>query len=334
MDALSFLTKSKKAARQPIYVLIGDEAFLKTQCRDAIRRIVVGDADLEFALATYPGDKTPFSEVRNDLDTLPFLAPARLVEIESADPFVTEYRESLEKYAAKPSNVGVLTLDVKSFPETTRLAKAISDDGKIVCKAPDEAKLADWCIRWARTNADKPLTDEAADLLLTLIGPEMGLLASEIEKLAVAIGNKQEIGPADVQQYVGRSRQADVFKILDDVGAGKPAEAISLLTQLLDEGDDPLAILGPMTYQLRKLASIDRFLSEEMSLASALDAAKVPKWDKVRDATNRQLKHLGRRRLMQLSEWLTDLNFGLKGGCPLEPRVQLERLLARLAKAR
>lgn len=334
MDALSFLINPKKATRQPIYVLSGDDAFLKVQCRDAIRNIVLGESDLEFALGTYPGDKIPFSEVRNELDTLPFLAPVRLIEIESADRFVTENRESLEKYATKPSRIGVLTLDVKTFPETTRLAKAISDDGKIVCKAPDEAKLAEWCLRWAKTKARKPLTEEAADLLLTLIGPEMGLLASEIEKLAVAVGSKPQIDPNDVQQYVGRSRQADVFKILDDVAAGNSGEAIGLLTRLLDEGDDPLAILGPLTYQLRKLASIERFHSEGRPLAVAMDAAKVPKWDKVRDATTRQLKHLGRRRLMQMSEWLAELNFGLKGGSPLEPRVQLERFLVQLAKTR
>jgi DNA polymerase-3 subunit delta len=206
--------------------------------------------------------------------------------------------------------------------------------GKIVCKAPEEAKLAEWCLRWAKTKANKPLSEDAADLLLTLIGPEMGLLASEIEKLAVAVGNKPRIDPADVQEYVGRSRQADVFKILDDIAGGQPGEAFGLLTRLLDEGDDPLAILGPLTYQLRKLASIERFLSEGRPLPAAMDGAKIPKWDRVRDATNRQLKHLGRRRLMRLSEWLADLNFGLKGGNPLESRVQLERFLVQLAKGK
>ena len=39
-----------------------------------------------------------WSVVRADLDTLPFLSPRRVVVIDKADPFVTRYRPTLEKY--------------------------------------------------------------------------------------------------------------------------------------------------------------------------------------------------------------------------------------------
>ena len=138
MDALTFLDKPP-AKRQPVYALFGDEDFLKRRCRDAIIALVVGDADPEFAVASYPGDKLDFSTVRNELETLPFLAPARVVVVEPADVFVTVHRDSLEKYAAVPSKVGVLILDVKSFPETTKLAKALPDAAKLSCKSPAPA---------------------------------------------------------------------------------------------------------------------------------------------------------------------------------------------------
>lgn len=334
MDALSFLAKAGKATRLPLYALVGDETFLKSQCRDAIRRTVLGDADYEMALSSFVGDKAEMPDVLNDLNTIPFLSPVRLVEIESADEFVTKYRPKLEEYAAKPSPVGVLVLDVKSFPETTRLAKQFPDDGKIACKAPDEEKLAGWCVRFAKSQGGKILTDESAELLLAFIGNGMGLLASEIEKLAVAVGNKATIDPPDVENYVSRTKAADVFRILDFVGQNKPGEAIKFLRQLYDEGDDPLAVLGPLSYQLRKLATIDRFVGEGQSVAAAMDAAKVPKWGNVRGATQQQLNHLGRRRLGQLTEWLAEVNVGLKGGSALTEEVQLERLLVRLAKPR
>ena len=43
---------------------------------------------------------------------------------------------------------------------------------------------------------------------------------------------------------------------------------------------------------------------------------------------------LGRRRLQQITQWLVDVNVGLKGGNPLPPRLQVERLIVRLAKSR
>ena len=95
-----------------------------------------------------------------------------------------------------------------------------------------------------------------------------------------------------------------------------------------------MAILGPLTAQLRKLASVGRMLADGMSLGPAMDAAKVPSWPKARESFERQLRHLGRRRLDKLTMWLTEINLGLKGGNPLPERVQVERLVVMLARPR
>jgi DNA polymerase-3 subunit delta len=335
MDALAFLDTVSKAKRLPVYALVGDEDFLKRRCRDAIISLSVGKGgDADFAVSTYAGDKLDFSTVRNDLDTLTFLSPVRVVIVDQADPFVTEHREALERYAASPSKVGVLVLDVKTFPETTKLAKALPDAAKLVCKAPYPEKLADWCVKWAKAGHGKKLTREAAEGLVELVGPAMGLLDMELAKLANAVAANAEITADDVTRLVGRSREANVFHILDAVGEGNSAKAFDLLARLFDEGQDALAILGGLTFQLRKLAGVGRLVAQGQSLGPAMDAAGVPKWPQARQSTERQLKHLGGRRLAQLPDWLVEINLGLKGGSPLPPRTQVELLLAKLARPR
>jgi DNA polymerase-3 subunit delta len=44
------------------------------------------------------------------------------------------------------------------------------------------------------------------------------------------------------------------------------------------------------------------------------------------------MKHLGRRRLGKLYDWLMEVDLGLKGGSLLPPRTLLERLVVRLAR--
>src|SRR5262249_30679223 len=97
---------------------------------------------------------------------------------------------------------------------------------------------------------------------------------------------------------------------------------------------EPLAILGPITYQLRKLATVGLLVAQGQSLGPAMDAAGVPKWPKIREGIDRQVRHLGRRRLQKLTEWLVEIHLGLKGGHPLPHRLQLERFLVRLARPR
>ena len=335
MDALAFLAKPK---RQPLFALVGDEDFLKRRCRDAIVTAALGDADPSFAVSSQPGDRLDWTTVRNELDTLPFLAPARVVVVEDADKFVTEHRAQLEKYAAAPSKLGVLVLEVKAFPDTTKLAKALPDAAKLQCKTPPDYKAAEWAAgfasNWAATKHGKTLTADAAGLLVERVGASLGLLDQELAKLAAAVGGKPKIEPADVDRLVGRSRAANVFRILDHIGAGRPAEALTVLAELFEEGEDPLAILGPMTYTLRQAAGVNRHNALGLSLGPAMDAAGVPKWPQKRQELERLLRHLGRRRLDQLADWLVELNLGLKGGSPLPPRLQLERLVVRLARPR
>ena len=332
MDALAFLDKAAKAKRQPVYAFVGDEDFLKRRVRAAVIAAALGDADPAFAVSVFAGDKLDFSTVRNDLETLPFLSPCRIVVVESADKFVTDNRPVLERYVAKPSPSNVLILDVKTFPETTKLAKALPDGAKVACKAPPPAKLAPWCVGWAKATHGKKLTPDAADLLADRVGPAMGLLDQEIEKLAVAVGANPTIEAADVDRLVGRSKAANVFAILDLIGEGKPGAALGILEALFAEGEDPMAILGPLTWQLRQLAAIGRFCAEGQSVDQGMESANVPRFR--RESYQKQVRWLGRRRLDQLTTWLVEINYGVKGGIALPPRVQLERLLVKLARPR
>src|SRR5262245_4120439 len=114
MDSLTFLDRLDKAKPQPIYVLHGDEEFLKRQALLGIRRLVLGPDDDGFALASFPGDKAAWADVLDDLQTLPLLAPRRLVVVENADPFVTRERARLERFFAdardRSDPTGVLAL--------------------------------------------------------------------------------------------------------------------------------------------------------------------------------------------------------------------------------
>src|SRR5262245_14175522 len=107
MDAMKFLELSTKAKPAPIYVLVGDEDFLRRTVLEKLTADLLGDADPAFALTSFEGESAPWSTVKSELDTLPFLSPRRVVTIEQADPFVTENRELLEKHAAKADAKGV-----------------------------------------------------------------------------------------------------------------------------------------------------------------------------------------------------------------------------------
>jgi len=330
MDSLAFLERAAKAKPLPIYVLHGDEDFLKRLVLDALKKIVLGTGDDLVGLSTHAGDEAQFLAVRDELETVPFLSPRRLVIVENADPFVTEFRAQLEKYVGQPAGTGTLVLDVKSWPSNTKLAKLIDSAATIVCKAPDAHRLPHWCVQWTGSRHGKQLDLAAAQLLVELIGQEMGQLDQELTKLAIYVGKAQRIEVDDVDQLVGRSQAAKIFKVFDAIGAGLAGEALRIMDHAFEQGDDPHRILGAFSMQLRRLAQAARLTRHRRTPRAALQEVGVPPFA-IRGC-EQQLRHLGRPRTEQLYDWLLQTDLGLKGSSQLPPRTLLEKLVVKLAQ--
>ncbi|MFL5327944.1 MAG: DNA polymerase III subunit delta [Gemmataceae bacterium] len=328
MDALKFLERSSKAKPAPIYVLTGDEDFLRRQVVEKLIADLLGDADPSFAVTTLEGEAAQWSTVKSELDTLPFLAPRRVVVIEQADPFVTEYRTQLEKHVGDENASGVLILQVKSFPSNTKLAKLVPEGQTIVCKAPQ--RLGQWCRDWTQKRYAKDLAVDAADMLVELVGDSMGQLDRELDKLASFVGSAPKISQDDVEQMVGRTREAEVFKIFNAVGNGDVAAAMTILERLLGHGEAPLAVLGVFSWKLRQLASVSRFARAGLTVSEALDRAGVKPFQ--REGVERELRHLGRSRMDRVYDWLIEADMGMKGSSPLPERIILEKLVVKLAR--
>jgi DNA polymerase-3 subunit delta len=330
MDSLAFLENVGQLKPQPLYVLHGDEDFLKRQVLAALRYRVLETEDSAFGLSTYTGDRAVFSAIRDELETLPFLGARRLVVVDRADPFVTAFRPSLEKYAAQPSATGVLVLDVKTWVSTTKLSKLVPANATIACKALPAQRLPEWCSQWVAKRHAKKLAGPAARLLVELVGAEMGVLDQELTKLAIYVGAAKEIRTEDVDKLVGRNQGENIWKVFDAIGSARTAEALTILDRLFEQGEDAIRILGAFSMRLRHVVAVARLSATGLPFAAAVDQAGIPIF--AQRGCEQQLRHLGRQRIDRLYEWLVELDLGLKGSSQLPPRTLLERLVIRLAR--
>jgi DNA polymerase-3 subunit delta len=265
------------------------------------------------------------------------------VVVEDADALVTRYRGELEDYVARPKSTGVLVLEVTTWPANTRLYKAVAAVGlQIECTTPKNPKdskdtrpLTKWLTAWAKQAHAVGLEPAATELLVEMVGPEMGLLDQELAKLAVSVPQGQKISAAMVRQ-MGNWRAKTVWDMLDAALDGDIAQALTQMDRLLLTVESPLAILGPVTASLRRLAVATRLVLDgeaahrRVSLREALQQAGVNTYFVPK--VEQQLRRLGRIRGDQLYRWLLEADLDLKGDSALPPRTILERLFIRLAK--
>src|SRR6185295_7995500 len=132
-------------AAPAIHVVYGAEMLLKREAIQSIMDRVLGNAERSLALTEYDGGNAELAPVLDDLRTPPFLAERRLVIVRDADTFITRYRPELEDYADKPSPTGVLLLECKTFPSTTRLYKRVQAIGDVTkCEAVAARNIPGW----------------------------------------------------------------------------------------------------------------------------------------------------------------------------------------------
>ena len=336
VQAIDFLAKPDKYELAPFCVVAGEEAFLRREVVKIARRKILGDGDADYSLVTCDGTTATFVDVLRDVSTVVlFGAGKRLVVVEQAEAFLSQYRDKLEDYVSNPSVAGSLFLVLNSFPSNTRLYKKVAEKGVIFdCKTLSSKVIAPWLIEWSKRSRNAVLNRESAELLVELIGDDLGILDQEVQKLALLSGD-DSIGVNLVQENVGSQRQRKVWDLVDAALDGRTAEALRQLNALLNAGEAPIAILAQMSATLRKLAAAAQLFLEAdpskppMTVYAALDAVGVKPF--VRQKTGDQLKKLGSRRAKSLEQSLLQADLDMKGGSRSDPRLILERFIVRIS---
>ena len=104
-----------------------------------------------------------------------------------------------------------------------------------------------WLSLMARTKFNVQLGAHEAQLLLELVGPESGLLMSELEKLTIYVAETRRIEKTDILKLVGAGRVETVWKTLDAALAGQGPLALLHLDTLMAAGEEPVGLLAAMT---------------------------------------------------------------------------------------
>jgi DNA polymerase-3 subunit delta len=333
-----------------VVVLHGDEPFLARETLAVIRgRLCPDETDRAWAWREFAGDgEVDPRDVFDEAATAPLFAGAtRAAVVRTADGFVSANRERLEKLAAAPrGGRGLVILEVKTFPATTRLAKAVVAHGTVIeTSIPDRFDLAAWVRRWAAARHALPLAAATAQRLLERLGADLGQIDQALARLAAATppaDRKRPLEPDAVDAFAGSPQDRTAWEMIDAAAAGDARTAIAHLADLLAAGENPIGIAAQAAAVLRRLAGAARLLAlpagagRPAGVEQALREAGVAAWPKALAQARGALEQLGARRARRLPVWLLDLDLALKGDASrgLRARLALERLFCTMGRGR
>jgi len=307
---------------KPVYVLSGSDGFLQDHYRTEIVTRIVGDADPQTCVASFDGGDDPeLAAVMDELRTLPFLAPVRVVLIRNADAFISKHRQKLEEYVANPCETSALVLMVSSFPGNQRLTKIVKKVGEIFdCKLPDNSSLRKWLSK-SSGKRGKKIDPRAADMLEQWIGRDLAAQNAEVEKLCLYIGDRETITPQDVQDVVTATAGPAAFAITNAITAGDAPAALAELEKTLRTRGAEFQALGSIAWHLRRALQAQQEIA-----AGAKPNLRMPYNQKNAFLAMLKRRPMGKLRADMRSLIAADL--GMKSGW--KPKAALQELLMSL----
>lgn len=315
------------------YVFHGSDELTRSETVAEFRQRL-GPAETSDLNTTWLDGRTVnFGELSHACQSIPFLADRRLVVVNG---LLTRYgregaamKSLLDLLPQLPETTRLILVEESALPDDHPVLKLIRDKGVGYARRfepPEPKALPQWVMRRAQKHGGQ-IEPEAAAQLAQVIGPELRLLDQEIGKLVTYAGPERAVTAADVALLVPYAQQAVIFDLVDALGQRDGRTATTTLERLLDDGQEPMGILGMIVRQFRLLIQVKELREageNAASVARILGLHPFPArklYEQVVNFTTAQLEQVYRR--------LLDTDLQIKSG-ELTPEVALELLVAGL----
>lgn len=309
----------------PFYVLYGDEPLLIEESLDALRAAAraQGFSEREVLDAEASFD---WARVSASCAGMSLFGDRKLVEIRvPAGKPGAEGGAVLREVAARPSPEQVVVVVLGATDRDTEKAawfKALDAAGASVRAWPvKRAELPGWIGGRLRAAGFRPQADALA-LLAERVEGNLLAARQEIEKLGLLLPP----GPLDAATLAGvvtDSARYSAFDLCDRALEGDLGAAVRTLQGLRAEGEEPLAVLGALLWEIRKLIDAAERHAGGETLEQALAAMFFNRVKRHHAPAIRRLGASGLQDLLLAAAHVDRSVKGLEDGDPWEALLDL-----------
>ena len=214
-----------------LYLLYGEEAYLKKQYRDKLRNALLSPDDT-MNYAYYEGKGVNVREVIDLAETLPFFAERRLIVLENTGFFKNASPELSDYIKEMPETTAMIFVE-DEVDKRGKLYKAVQSKGRSVeLGRQDENSL----VRWIGANIKKEgkkVTEQTVRHFIAKVGTDMENIQKELEKLFCFTMDKEIITTEDVEEICTTQITNQIFAFFYSVANKKKRKALDYYYDLI-----------------------------------------------------------------------------------------------------
>ncbi len=312
------------------YILLGQDDFSLRESLEEIKKGMGDSALLAANTTALDGQQLTLEQLRTVCETVPFLAERRLVIVngllERFEPKTKSGRQrKTTRIFNKQNEYKSLASCITQIPDSTTL---VLIDGRVGSSNPllrelsakaqiksfpllKAAGLRQWIGRRAKGDGGS-ISPEAVDLLAKLIGGNLWIMASEINKL-VLFASGRRIEEDDVKRLVSKAQEANVFAMVDAILEFKAGVAQQLLQRLLEGGAAPAYLLVMLSRQVQRIVRAKELRSQRKHETEIQDKLGLTSEFVLRKVLE-QADRYPMRQIMDLYHKLLETDLSIKTG--------------------
>lgn len=327
IDSQKFYRDLENGKLSPLYFLFGEEPYLLQQSAERFKFAVLSEGAVDFNFNTFYASDADVMNVRDAVETLPMMAPKRLVILKESQELTDKEWTELEPLLENPVDSTVFVMLASRIDKRKKAIRTLLDKADCVeFKKPFENQIPQW-IQYIAKGLDLEISNDATHLLHKLVGNHLTEIESELKKLEGFLGDRRRVEVSDVAQTVSRSREESVFDFTRAIGENDRVKALEHLVHLMDQGQSEIGIVSLLARHIRLLLVIKKGLEENLHGAKLAHYAQIPPYflesyiDQTRVWTTRKL---------ELSlVILSDTDRALKSS-PLSSHIWLENMVLKI----
>lgn len=237
-----------------IYLLYGEEAYLKKQYRQRLQDALVPPEDT-VNINFYEGKNISVKEIIDQSETMPFFSERRLLVIEDSGFFKAASPELAEYLKSVPETTYFLFVE-DEIDKRGKLFKTVKSKGRTVEFARQtEETLQRWILGILKRE-NKNITRSTLELFMEKAGMDMKNISMELEKLLSYTMGREVITSEDVEAVCTTQTTSKIFEMVNNIAEKKQKKALELYYDLLALKEPPMRILYLITRQFHLLLQV------------------------------------------------------------------------------
>lgn len=237
-----------------VYLLYGEEDYLKKQYRDKLKKALIPEDDT-VNYAHYEGKGIPTGELVDLAETMPFFAERRLIVVEDSGFFKNATPDLAEYLKSMPDTAFFLFVE-SEVDKRGKMFKAVKEKGRVVEMGRQDEKTLIYWVASLMKKEGKQVRESTVRYLLSRTGTDMENLEKELEKLFSYTLGRGEITEEDIDDVCTVQITNKIFEMVEAVATKQQKKALEYYYDLLALKEAPMRILYLLSRQFKLLYEV------------------------------------------------------------------------------